>query len=225
MKDSHQNEIKILSKRALLFLEAPEHVAKCTSEQGGFWNFSKEKAGGHRFLSDKILTLSYQISYASNPEILIIEAFSRMCLGRNIEFVNKLSFRELENFLRDENHLPVFENQDLNDMENIYQFLKISLLSSFLLDGLKSPNGENYSTKVWSELTYIEKNREISCLVALLNSLIPEKNGLQLALAEADEIFIVMNDFPLKIEIVGDLIHRLFLNSEAKYPLKVVAVQ
>lgn len=225
LKDSHFNEIKILSKRALLILEKPEHVTKCSPNLPRKWNFTCEKYGEYRFLSDKILTLSYLAPVLSDAEILIIEAFSRMCIGRNIEFINNLSFRELENFLRDENHLPVFESAVLTNVENIYQEQKVSLLSSILIEGLKSHNGENCTTKFWSELTYIEKNREINCLLGSLNSLISGKVGLLLALAETDEIFIVMNDFPMRIEVVGELIHRLFLKSEEKYSLKVVAVQ
>ena len=55
--------------------------------------------------SDKIMTLSHGY-LAATVECLMIEGMASLLLGKHLKILWNLEFKEFENFLRDENHLP-----------------------------------------------------------------------------------------------------------------------
>ena len=125
MNENSSEIVQTFSKRAQDFLSTPRHaLAKTERELGNrlwFWDFSLEKIQQNNFKSDKILTLNYFNNSASVLDSLFLETLSRMVIGRDIEFLQRLSFRELENFLRDENHLPVFNNSGAVNPEESFK--------------------------------------------------------------------------------------------------------
>lgn len=229
MKESTVPTIKILSKRAQEFLNTSRHLKENSSQAvlsaRPFWEFSFQKNNENEFQSDKILTLFYSYPTATELEFLFMETISRLATGRNILFLEKLTFRELENFLRDENHLPVFEISITPEVEALYKVVKFSLLASILIKEIENNIDYRPLEKSWSALSFVEKNREAKILISLLNSLFPAVKPLELALVENQEISVVMNEFPISQEVIEEVLGRLFVNPLEKSSLKVVAVQ
>jgi hypothetical protein len=170
------------------------------------------------------LTIFYAYPFSLEVERLFFEAIARFSIGRNILFLEKLTFRELENYLRDENHLPVFLNFDSFELEDIYKTVKNSLLTALLLLKIKNNNSFHPLSKSWTELSLVEKNQTFKTLVFLLNYLFPQVKELELVLVEKEEVFLNMNDFPLSIGVILELADQLFKISIEKTSFKVVAV-
>jgi len=59
-----------------------------------------------------------KIGYATNisgAEIAYLEAFCELSLGKNRQGLAKLSFREVENYLRDQNHVPAYPYSETDE--------------------------------------------------------------------------------------------------------------
>lgn len=145
--------------------------------------------------------------------------------GKNILFLQNSTFREIENYLRDENHLPVFDSSVLVLAEESFKRVKNSLLGALLLDKLEGLGTKASVQKNWRSLTLVEKNREVSRLITGFNSLFPTTKPLELALVETSELSVVLNDFPIQLEVLEFLIQSLLGNEEGISSLKLVAVQ
>ncbi|MDD4973158.1 MAG: hypothetical protein PHY93_02350 [Bacteriovorax sp.] len=221
--------IQTFSKRAQDFLSTPCHaltkVAIESANKKWFWDFTLEKIEQNNFQSDKILTLYYFNKSGSVLDSLFLEALSRMAIGRDIGFLRQLSFRELENFLRDENHLPVFNISGVISPEQSFKVVKNSLLADLLIKEIEKKAGTSTQLKGWIQLTLVEKNQRVRAFIKILNNLFSQAKPLELALAEAGEIAIVMNDFPVGGEVLEVLIHESIGITEEISSLKVVAVQ
>lgn len=226
MKENKTSGIQILSNRARDFLNSPRHQ-KAFSDlyKDCSWDFLLDNGGNsdQDFQNDKILTLTYFISPTENDlEKLLYESLSRMSSERTVSFLIKLSFRELENFLRDENHLPVFlETEQVLALER-FKVVKNSLLAGVFYKKIEKFIGP---LKGWSEYSLVEKNLQAKRLLSLLNNLISRVKMPELTLAESEDIFIVMNDCPLDCEVIEKLFQRCFRVSSEKTSFKVVAVQ
>lgn len=221
--------VQILSKRAQEFLNSPRHFKK-TSAQVALgpltnWEFSFEQSNEVEFQSDKILTLFYSDPIGTELELLFKETISRLAIGKNILFLEKLTFRELENYLRDENHQPVFDISVAIRPEAVCKVVIFSLQAAIIINKIKNNFEYRPVQKGWSELSLVEKNRETKAVVSLLNSLFPRVKPMELALADNEEISVVMNEFPISREVIEVLMQGLFVNSAEKSSLKVVAVQ
>ena len=175
---------------------------------------------------DKILTLFY---YSSENTLkfdaidnLFLESLARLTLGRNILFLNSLSFREIENFLRDENHLPVFGDSSLPEIQA--KKCKYSLLAAILSLKLTQTQG-NLPVVFWDKLTLVEKNSNALELIQKINQLFSSSIPMQLAIAENDLVSVIRGDFPLDIEVTQLLFQEYFQHSNENSSLKVVAVQ
>lgn len=229
MEQNHTQEIKIYSKRAHELLTSPLYLLHKNLDlkvnSNWTWQFSVEKSKLNNFESDKILTLGYFINSVSSIESLFLEAISQMTLGRNIGTIRSLSFRELENFLRDENHLPVFEKSAEISPEVSFKKVKTSLLVTLLLSEIKKNMGNDSSFEIWSELNLIEKNKMGQIFISSINNLFSSAIPLQLALASTEEIAVVLNDFPISIEVIEGLANEILGKAEEISCLKVVAVQ
>lgn len=228
MKETTES-VQILSKRAQEFLNSPRHLKKASGQEtlSGLtnWEFSFEKSNEVEFQSDKILTLFYSDLNATELELLFMETISRLATGKNILFLEKLTFRELENYLRDENHLPVFDISVATRPEVVCKVVIFSLQTAIIVNKIKKNNDYRPVEKGWSELSLVEKNRETKAVVSLLNSLFPRVKPMELALADNEEISVVMNEFPISREVIEVLMQELFVNPAEKSSLKVVAVQ
>ncbi|MDO9181447.1 MAG: hypothetical protein Q7U04_03520 [Bacteriovorax sp.] len=229
MKENIDPELTSFSKRAQDIVANPRHVSaieiKGSETNRWIWDFNLLKNNESDLLSDKILTLFYKCLSQSVLDLLFLETLSRMLLGKDIYFLNRLSFRELENFLRDENHLPVFVNSTNIAPEERFMAVKNSLLFSFLIKEILKNETFKPPIKAWEEMSLVERNRQIISLFQVINKLFSLEKSLQLALAETEVISIIMNQFPIAIEVLEGLIHELFKSTQKISSLKVVAVQ
>jgi hypothetical protein len=229
LKEKSISDLRTFSKRAQDFLSTPRHSGSFnTNESSGkkwFWDFAFEKIQQDDFQSDKILTLFYFNNSASILELLFLETLSRMAIGRDISFLQRLSFRELENFLRDENHLPVFDILVTIAPEESFKVVKNSLLVTLLKKEIEKKEGTKSPIKAWNQLTLVEKNQAGRAFVERINNLISQAKPLQLALASNEEMAIVMNDFPVSAEVIEGLARESIGCTEEISSLKVIAVQ
>lgn len=215
--------IQILSKRANEILAAPLHFAP--SARSSEWVFSLGGDDSVQLEGDKILTLFFSENNVSAVEKLFKEVICRLVTGKNLLFLQKLTYREVENYIRDENHLPVFLNSEVSITEDIYKNIAISLQVSIVLSVLESKRGLKSPAKSWSDLSLVEKNNEMKLLFSMLNSSFFRPKPMELVLAEKESVSIVMNSFPLEMGVLEELFKRIFLKRNDISSLKVVAVQ
>lgn len=229
MKENKGVPVHPYSKRAQDFLSSPRHLLANNPGEvvhdKWLWSFTLQKNQERDFQNDKILTLFYVNHSSSTLESLFLEALSLMVQGQNIFFLQQLSFRELENFLRDENHLPVFHAFDALSSEESFKAVKISLLSTLIIKEIEKKGEAFGHVKRWDHLTLVEKNQKAQAFIECVNNVFFEAKPLQLALAEKEKIAIVMNDFPIEALVIEQLFHQSFGNTEEISSLKVVAVQ
>ena len=229
MKQKHTQELKIFSQRAQDLLTSPRYLLQgefdLRTNSNWNWQFSLEKSKPDVFETDKILTLGYFVSSVSNLESLFLETISKMAIGRTIGTIKSLSFRELENFLRDENHLPVFEDSNEISPEMSFRMVKVSLLIALISNELKIHMRGASSVTIWSDLNLIEKNKMGQIFISHINNLFSAAIPLQLVLASTEEIAVVLNDFPIGIEVIEGLANEFLGHKEEISSLKVVAVQ
>jgi hypothetical protein len=223
------NEIQILSKRAKEFVHSPQHLKEKLDSPSQsthpHWEIGLELGSHDGLLNDKIVTIFYDHPKALVSEKLFLETFSRFLVGRSIKFLENITFRELENYLRDENHLPVFENSHSVELETQYKAVKNSLLSYLILKKFKENNLGAGALKPWQELTLVEKNSAVKMCFSFLNLHFPRVKPLELVLATNEEISVLINDFPLSLELILEVLHGHFEIPPENSSFKVVAVQ
>lgn len=114
---------------------------------------------------DKILTASYRHS-ASEIERLFAEVLCIFAANKGMLETWRLSYREAESFLRDENHLP-FAPDDVAELERVYTKTKLHLMSALYKKLFSGTSLELQSAlKRWEELTLVEKNKFSVALLA-----------------------------------------------------------
>ena len=136
------------SKRALAILGSPKF--KNTDIDSDFEI--------HFDSNDKILTV-YHDGKNGEIELLFDEVLSVFAKNRTIEELWKINFREIENFLRDENHLQAL-SEDMLILEEILNKRKISLIS----EAIKNRSSETIYTLIemffdWRNLSLVSKNQ------------------------------------------------------------------
>lgn len=174
------------------------------------------KFGVKMDLSDKILT----VFHSGNREELSFLLEDVLCLfaqNKRLPELFKLNVREMESFLRDENHLPA---TDLS-FEELEKSLKSSIVS-LVACALKSKLTERFSVLLeqfqsWEKLSLVEKNRWAQELFGHLNC--------QLILAESLQI--TLSEVPAGLEEghLEELLGELFETGPKLLSMKVVAVQ
>lgn len=165
--------------------------------------------------SDRILTVFHN-SKKGEIELIFNESLAVFATNRTLNDLWKINFREIENFLRDENHLPALDDQSGNP-EEILRTQKISLIA----EALKTKFGSEINTLAemlfdWRNLSLVAKNEWAGELLKLLS----------LELIYCDESTLTFTG--LKKEVAGSdlelLIRRIFERGEILLPMKVVAV-
>lgn len=220
MKNNITKFTQINSKRAQEFIANPKYFLK--NEKPG-WGFELVRSD-ESLLGDKFLTLTY--FKFSNLEIdnLFCESLSQMCVGKNIAFLIKLTFREVENYLRDENHLPVFEETSSSIIEKSYKMVKNSLLASVIMNKIQDTKFHFREGENWKSLGLVQKNRLIADFVTTVQAPFVLVRPLQLVFVENDTVSVVINDFPIELEALEMLCNRFFKSEDAETYLKFVAV-
>lgn len=211
--------IKINSKRAHDFIIRPKYH---TGTSLG-WTYTLDSKI-EPLLDDKFLTLAYSNPSANEIENLLHESLSRMSIGKTVGFLNKMNFRELENYLRDENHLPVFEKEDSISIEKSYRYIKNSLLALVLWDKCGASKLQFLDQGAWKKLGLVEKNRNIEKLVSLINSYFSQTKSLELVFVEKDSVSVIVNDFPMDLEVLEIVINEFVNFIEEDSSVKLVAV-
>ncbi len=144
------------SKRALSIIE---NLSFQNPNQTRTFDFSIGK-------NDKILTVHHNFDLNQDElSALLADVLCRLALDKTLKELWGLTFRELENFLRDENHRPAF-NLHTDIAESEFKKLKLIFLGfgySFLLEGFKG------QFLAWQELSLVEKNQLAVILCQKLN--------------------------------------------------------
>jgi hypothetical protein len=136
-----------ISKRAKGFLENPQFLKSDLLED---FQVTLDS-------SDKILTVYYRF-HSEEVERIFSEGLAIFSKNRNPDELWIINFREFENFLRDENHLPALDLLT-PEFEEIFIIIKISLIASII----KLRHGTDLVNTIqtashWENLSLVEKN-------------------------------------------------------------------
>ena len=172
---------------------------------------------------DKILTVTYAIS-SVEIELLFKEIISKFSKGRSLKQVSEINFREVESFLRDENHLPAFTEQSFQELTELLKELKLSLITSSLYS--KNPLFKELSEALfmsWQHYTLVEKNQWAQKLLGEIQ----KDLRLNWEFLWCDESSLTIKS---RAEQASELAPETFLikllgGSKKLLPIKVVAVQ
>lgn len=217
---SHQHNHSFYSTRAKNLLFHPRFAMK-SDEVGLSWRL--EYSGGtHYFQTDKILTLQYSHSEDNDLKNIICESICVLSQGKTMSFVTFLAFRELESFLRDENHVRSFAEEVEAHATEIFAQVKTSLLVHALASRIVLPAPWSEQKFLWKSLSLTEKNRAVTVLIDEIAKLFPEGKIMELVLAEEGTVTVKKNDFPLDLPVFEGLMGQLFSNDTPNSPLKVV---
>ena len=207
---------KILSKRAWLFLDKPIHLISNEDTLKECWKFGIE--------GDKILTLRFYInSNKTQVEKIFLESLACLCEGRSVSYLIGLTFREMENFLRDENHLPVFEG-DIDLATSLFFESKLDLIAAVLLEKMPALFIESAPFSL-EKLNYVKKINCFTDVVAALNSQFPSSPPMKLVHLEEQNIMIMKGNFPVELLAIEKLLNKIFIDGKTNSSFKVVAVQ
>lgn len=195
-----------LSKRAQSLISNPKFALP---NARGPLTFKVSTAG------DKILTAEY----AGDPEemeLLFSEVLATFSKNKSLKDLWQISYREIENFLRDENHLP-FSPEAQEDLEDIYIKTKLSLMADVLTSTHKEEFlGLKSSLELWEELSLVEKNKWSQAFLSTLS--------WELVFCERD-ILTVSGVFPgLKSSHLSFFVTQIFRGEGKVLPMKLVAV-
>lgn len=142
-----------LSKRVQRFLDRPEFFVNSKNTL----NKSLDKI----FIltldeNDKVLTAHHCFAKeTSESHLLLAEVFCMLAQGKVLLKIGALTFREFENFLRDENHLPAFL-EHTEELEREFTELKLTFLAS----GYSQKLGDlQIQFNNWHGLTLVGKNK------------------------------------------------------------------
>lgn len=138
-----------ISKRVQRLLDQPEFFVNSINTLDKSFILTLDE-------NDKILTAHHRFAKeASESHLLFAEVFCVLAPGKVLFNLWTLTFREFENFLRDENHLPAF--LDLGEeLEMEFSELKLTFLASGYFQKL---GNLQLHFKDWHSLTLVAKNK------------------------------------------------------------------
>lgn len=180
-------------------------------------------------MSDKFLTLLYPAKSVEHPPELYLVINETICTLMKHKDLNQLSlfsFREAENFLRDENHLPAFgTGTDLErEAESLFIRSKWSFFSAGLMAFAKKHNWKIRETNVPGE-TYANKNADFATLFSLLKKAFTRGEKLHFVLWEDDTLFVKTEDPSWSADELTAFFQAISRAFELGPAIKVVAVQ
>ena len=222
MKEISLNHSSLFSKRVFDHLNNPRHCEGGNENEIWTWNVNMEETEGD-LISDKVLTLSYSNPSLNSFESVFLECLARILNGKKLNSLLGLSFREIENYLRDENHLSAFMQTDGVELENCFRKVKNSLLGSVILNKIGKNQSSAYQLASWPQLSLVEKNRKINALLKEISREFLFEKGLRLVLVENDTVYLQGNDFFLDLQVVEIVLAGLISQGDLKSSLKVVA--
>lgn len=183
--------------------------------------------------SDNILT----VKFSSRPKtkniqhnILFNEVLCRLSAGKKLEKVALITFREVENFLRDENHQPAFDlpAEVIQELEVCFINVKFVFLAAcFLahLSPLEIQSSAILSKKAEDLGSLAEKNAAFSTFIVLVNKEFQSKCAIEFVMFEPPILYLkcpVEAWSPYELNLFFTC---LLLELEVLEAIKVVAVQ
>lgn len=194
-----------MSQRAQGFIQNPKFFKEGTSS--GFIVSVDD--------NDSILTVSHGKS-PDDIEFILAEVVAKFSENKKISDVWKINFREVESFLRDENHLPAF-GDDTHEIESVMGGLKVSLISFAFKAKLKNDYEWFISQrKNWNRLSLTAQNEWAHALIKPL--------GWELVFCEGDILTVTSTPAGVVAESLSLLINTILGEEETLLPMKVVAV-
>ena len=153
---------------------------------------------------------------ADEIEFILAEIVAKFSENKKFSDIWKINFREIESFLRDENHLPAFTG-DTHEIESALIHIKAGMIGSALKAKLKNKLEWIISQrKNWNQITLTAKNEWAQSLIRPL--------GWELIFCEG-EVLTVSNTPPgVDGETLSLLINVILSGEENFLPMKVVAV-
>lgn len=165
--------------------------------------------------NDKILT-AFHGKNAGDVDFIIASVLAKFSENKKILDIWKINFREIESFLRDENHLPAF-TENIPELEQILNSNKISLVGSAIKAKLGSEAENLFSLrKNWNQLSLAAKNQWAQKLSAAL--------GWELILCEEEVLTVTSTPSGVDEAGLSVLIGTVLSGAETLPPMKVVAV-
>lgn len=177
--------------------------------------------GTQHFQTDKILTLQYSNPVNDDLTTILLESICKLSQGKMLQYLFQLSFREVENFLRDENHIPSFGAELETRASEVFLSLKHALLAGILLTKMNESD-LSFDLSGWKKFSLPLKNKLVMEVFSGLCTLFPKEKKLELILAEGDTVTVKKNDFPLELAVLETLLNRLAFEKETDSPLKVI---
>lgn len=164
---------------------------------------------------DRILT----VFHGKNPEdleFILAEVVAKFSENKKISDVWKINFREIESFLRDENHLPAF-SENTQEIESLLVQVKASLIGFAVKAKLKNQHEWIISQrKIWNQLNLTAQNEWAQTLIRPL--------GWELVFCEGDILTVTSTEAGVDAEALSLLINAILSGEENILPMKVVAV-
>lgn len=165
--------------------------------------------------NDKILTV-FHGKNADEVDFIIAEVLAKFSENKRILDIWKINFREIESFLRDENHLPAF-TENIPELESILGTHKISLIGFAVKSKLGASSLELVSQrKNWNQLSIAAKNEWAQKLLAPL--------GWELILCEEEVLTVTSTPSGVDEAGLSLLINTILIGADSLLPMKVVAV-
>ncbi len=197
--------LNIMSQRAQGFIKNPKFFKAGTSS--GFLVTLDDY--------DRILT----VSHGKNPEdveFILAEVVAKFSENKIIPDVWKINFREIESFLRDENHLPAF-TESIQEIESVLIQVKASLIGFAVKAKLKNQYEWLISQrKNWNQLSLTAQNEWAQTLIKPL--------GWELIFCEGDVLTVTNTPAGVDAEALSLLVNAVLSGEEMILPMKVVAV-
>ncbi|MBC7713137.1 MAG: hypothetical protein H7177_07345 [Rhizobacter sp.] len=194
-----------ISIRAKGFLESPQYLKADLLE-----DFEVELDS-----SDKILTVFHKLN-SDTIELIFSEALAIFSRNRTENELWKINFREFENFLRDENHLPAFEESSELLEEKLIK-IKISLIACLIKKRMKADFAKlEEGISHWGNLNLTSRNIWAKDFLSVL--------GWELIFCNEDSLTVTKAPPGLANESLEFLFQKIFRQGVQGIPMKVVAV-
>lgn len=164
---------------------------------------------------DKI-TAVFHGKNSNDIEFILAEVLAKFSVNKKILEVWKINFREIENFLRDENHLQAFTG-DMDKIESIFIKLKAGLIGFAVK--VKLDNHQEWSIS--------QRRKGISQSLTAQNEwaqILIRPLGWELVLCEKSILTVTNTPLGVDDETLTLLINTILSGEEIIAPMKVVAV-
>lgn len=180
---------------------------------------------------DKILTLSYsshQHESSKIPSFLFCEVLCLFALNRSVDVIDSFSYREVENFLRDANHLSAFSltSAESIDAEKSFMAIKWQLFAAAVFELMKKQSGFSRDLLAgWNGGTLVEKNRFAAKFISDFNTIVPLGKTVEFVFAEGEFIHLKETTGKWAADSLIHFMHSLLSEFNGATEIKVVAVQ